>query len=69
MRMAAMDRRNPPPSPCDSVCVVDRRRKWCLGCLRTLEELEMWEQMSPDEQWALMDELARRRETLDATGT
>lgn len=32
----------PMPSPCVSVCRMDDARQYCLGCLRTLEELRAW---------------------------
>lgn len=30
------------PSPCVSVCRMDEARAYCLGCLRTLDELRTW---------------------------
>lgn len=30
------------PSPCVSVCQMDEAREYCIGCLRTLEELRAW---------------------------
>lgn len=31
-----------PPSPCISVCRMDEDRVYCVGCLRTLDELRQW---------------------------
>ncbi|ANY63478.1 hypothetical protein MA05_17085 [Comamonas aquatica] len=31
-----------PPSPCISVCRMDADRQYCVGCLRTLDELRFW---------------------------
>ena len=31
-----------PPSPCISVCRMDADRVYCVGCLRTLDELRLW---------------------------
>ena len=31
-----------PPSPCISVCRMDADRQYCVGCLRTLDELRCW---------------------------
>lgn len=31
-----------PPSPCVNICRLDASGQWCLGCLRTLEELRQW---------------------------
>lgn len=30
------------PSPCVNICRLDATEQWCLGCLRTLEELRQW---------------------------
>jgi hypothetical protein len=49
-----------PPSPCINVCALDGRG-WCIGCLRTGDEIGRWMAMSADEQWRLLDELGRRR--------
>jgi prolyl-tRNA editing enzyme YbaK/EbsC (Cys-tRNA(Pro) deacylase)/predicted Fe-S protein YdhL (DUF1289 family) len=32
------------PSPCISVCKMDGARRYCLGCLRTIEEIRQWSQ-------------------------
>jgi predicted Fe-S protein YdhL (DUF1289 family) len=32
----------PVPSPCISVCELDAQRQFCVGCLRTLEEIRVW---------------------------
>lgn len=32
----------PMPSPCVSVCRMDDAQQYCLGCLRTLDELRAW---------------------------
>ncbi len=37
------------PSPCQSVCVMDKAHGWCTGCLRTLPEIAAWGGL-PDEQ-------------------
>ena len=36
------DALEPPPSPCVCVCRMDEARAYCLGCLRTLDELRAW---------------------------
>ena len=66
--MAVQDRRNPPPSPCNSTCIVDRKRNWCIGCLRTLDEIGAWEQLTTEEQWAVMDQVDARRAALGRRG-
>lgn len=32
----------PIASPCISVCRMDDARQYCVGCLRTLDELRAW---------------------------
>ena len=48
-----------PASPCISVCALDEVNR-CLGCGRTLEQIQRWTLMSRDEQWAVIDELENR---------
>ena len=48
-----------PASPCISVCALDEVNR-CLGCGRTLEQIQRWTLMSRDEQWAVIDELESR---------
>ena len=50
----------PPPSPCINVCSLDAQG-FCIGCLRTGEEIGRWLSMSAAEQWRLLDELAERQ--------
>jgi predicted Fe-S protein YdhL (DUF1289 family) len=49
-----------PPSPCINVCALDAQG-FCIGCLRTGEEIGRWMSMSPAEQWQLLAVLAERR--------
>jgi predicted Fe-S protein YdhL (DUF1289 family) len=49
-----------PASPCIKVCVLDARG-FCIGCLRTGDEIGRWMSMSAAEQWQLLAELAERR--------
>jgi predicted Fe-S protein YdhL (DUF1289 family) len=49
-----------PPSPCINVCALDAQG-WCVGCLRTGEEIGRWPSMSAAEQRRLLAELAERR--------
>jgi predicted Fe-S protein YdhL (DUF1289 family) len=30
------------PSPCQNICVMDDESGYCLGCLRSLEEITAW---------------------------
>jgi predicted Fe-S protein YdhL (DUF1289 family) len=53
-------RANRPPSPCINVCSLDARG-WCVGCLRSGEEIAQWLAMSAEEQWRLLEVLKERR--------
>jgi len=59
--MAALDRRDPPPSPCTSVCAIDAASGLCEGCLRALDEIAAWGSMSAEEKWVVLDAIERRR--------
>ena len=48
-------------SPCNRVCTIDPVTGYCIGCLRTGEEIGRWMSMSPAEQWQLLAVLAERR--------
>lgn len=50
-----------PPSPCISVCQIDDRTGWCLGCYRTIDEIRDWIVLPPDERYRVLDRLAERR--------
>lgn len=50
----------PPPSPCTKVCVLGGDG-FCLGCLRTGDEIGRWRDMTAEEQWRLIGQLAERR--------
>ncbi len=53
----SMDR---PESPCVKICTLDDHNV-CVGCFRTLEEIQLWSRMTPHEQWQIMDVLAERK--------
>ena len=35
-------------SPCIGICDIDDGTKWCIGCLRTLEEIAKWHSMGDE---------------------
>ena len=49
------------PSPCISVCQLDRDSGLCIGCYRTGAEIAAWRSMSPDAQRDLLESLRDRR--------
>ncbi|MGH8201481.1 MAG: DUF1289 domain-containing protein [Steroidobacteraceae bacterium] len=56
-----------PRSPCTKVCSLDEQG-YCVGCLRTADEIGRWTSMSAAEQWRVVAELKRRRELLSGPG-
>tara|TARA_B110000977_G_C11034863_1_gene476667 strand:+ start:259 stop:489 length:231 start_codon:yes stop_codon:yes gene_type:complete len=47
-------------SPCIKICVVHAETRLCTGCLRSIDEITAWSQMSPDARSAVMDALPDR---------
>ena len=35
------------PSPCVSVCRMDAHSDWCIGCLRSIDEIAAWSSLAP----------------------
>ena len=63
--VAEEDRLPHPPlklfdSPCKSVCRIDERVGWCIGCKRTRSEIKAWSTATADEKSAILREIARR---------
>ena len=55
------------PSPCVSVCTIDRTTGQCIGCLRTIEEIGQWPRASNEERYAILQELKERRRAAGRT--
>ena len=51
-----------PPSPCVSVCQMDPMTGYCVGCLRTLDEIRDWIISPPDERHKILAQLPGRKE-------
>lgn len=49
------------PSPCVKVCALDPRQGYCVGCLRTVDEVAGWLEMTAEEKRAVLERVARRR--------
>jgi predicted Fe-S protein YdhL (DUF1289 family) len=49
-----------PASPCIKICTLDAEG-YCVGCLRTGDEIGRWISMSAEEQWQLIAVLEERR--------
>jgi predicted Fe-S protein YdhL (DUF1289 family) len=55
-------------SPCIKVCVLDPGSNLCLGCGRSLAEIERWAAFSPEERRRIMAELPARMAAHRAAG-
>jgi uncharacterized protein len=51
-----------PPSPCVSVCQMDPLTGYCVGCLRTIDEIRDWIISTPDERQKILAVLPGRKE-------
>lgn len=51
-------------SPCIGVCRLDERTGWCVGCLRTREEIARWRDADEAERRRILAAVARRRAAL-----
>jgi predicted Fe-S protein YdhL (DUF1289 family) len=50
-------------SPCIKVCRMDEATGWCVGCLRTLDEIAFWSQFDDGDKRAVLELIAARRAT------
>ena len=48
------------PTPCRSVCTMNRRSGWCEGCYRTLQEITDWTTLSDDQKRQVWKQIALR---------
>ena len=57
-------------SPCNKICAIDLISARCIGCGRTLAEIESWIRFTAQERTRIMAELPRRLSAIsDADGT
>ncbi len=49
------------PSPCTSVCTMDRRSGYCVGCFRTLDEIAGWAGFDDARRRLIWEQLRWRR--------
>ncbi|WP_368187507.1 DUF1289 domain-containing protein [Aestuariibius sp. HNIBRBA575] len=47
-------------SPCVNICVVHPEARICTGCLRSMDEIRDWSQMSPEMRQDIMAALPDR---------
>jgi predicted Fe-S protein YdhL (DUF1289 family) len=48
------------PTPCRSVCTMNRRSGWCEGCYRTLQEITDWTTLGDDQKRQVWRLIAQR---------
>lgn len=54
-------RRHDIDSPCINICVIHPETRLCTGCLRSIEEIATWTQMSQTVRAQVMADLPSRR--------
>jgi len=47
-------------SPCIDVCKLDSTTGFCIGCLRTRDEIREWKHMDDDRRLQVIDQASRR---------
>ncbi len=47
-------------SPCINVCQIDESNSYCIGCLRTLEEISNWQSYSEKKKKNIIKLLSNR---------
>jgi predicted Fe-S protein YdhL (DUF1289 family) len=52
------------PSPCEKVCQMNTETGYCVGCLRTLDEIADWLEMTDEQKLELLARLDERRKVL-----
>ena len=50
-------------SPCVNVCQIDPQTGYCMGCLRTIDEIADWLEMTNEEKQQVLDRLEQRKAT------
>ena len=50
------------PSPCVSVCLLDKTDSYCIGCFRTVDELRDWCIMTAEQKTNVLEELEERKD-------
>lgn len=48
------------PSPCVNICRMDDNNRYCIGCWRSLDEIQRWSSMTDAERVTVMAQLESR---------
>lgn len=49
------------PSPCISICKLNKSTGFCDGCFRTINEISQWPSMTDVERMSLLETLRQRQ--------
>ena len=49
------------PSPCISICKLNKSTGYCDGCFRTEDEIALWPSMSDDDKLNMLNILRQRQ--------
>lgn len=52
-------------SPCQRVCAMDETETYCIGCMRTEQEIRGWISYSEEKQLEMIEELKTRKFDID----
>ncbi len=52
------------PSPCISVCIMEKPTGWCAGCLRTLDEIGSWSALDGEGKRRVWQQIGQRAEAV-----
>jgi predicted Fe-S protein YdhL (DUF1289 family) len=47
-------------TPCIKICKLDPKLQYCLGCKRTLEEIQNWAYYTPQKRQKIIEQLPGR---------
>ena len=48
-------------SPCVNICQMDPASGYCIGCLRTIDEIMNWLDLNNDQKRAIVAQLEERK--------
>ncbi|GAC1414047.1 MAG: hypothetical protein NVSMB6_16120 [Burkholderiaceae bacterium] len=57
--------REPLPSPCINLCVMEPHTGLCRGCLRTIDEIIGWSSANEQDKRRIWVDIATRRQSAD----
>ena len=48
-------------SPCIGICQIDQKTSYCVGCLRTIEEISRWSSFTHKEKKEIINLISKRK--------